>query len=596
MGQIIIVCRLAVRDLRRRPAAAVLLLLAITAATATLTLSLALHGVTSNPYLSTKTATSGADVMAVQNGALTSSLTNLEHEPGVTGFSGPYPVAWPVLQAHGITAPVEAEGRDTGTAPVDQPKVTQGSWVRPGGVVLERTFAAALGVNVGDRVTLNGRSFQVVGIAVTAAVAAYPNVCSTICAFSSAEGHNDLTNAGLLWLTEPDARSLATQAEPLSYRLNLTLTDPGNAPSFVRTRSPASGNPLLYSWQNISQQDGLPIADERQVLSAGGWLLGLLAIASVAVLAGGRMAEQTRRVGLLKAVGATPELVAAVLLAQNLIIALVAAVAGLAAGRLIAPLLTNPGAGLVGSAGAPSLTPSTIEAVIIVALAVALLATLLPAIRAANSSTVTALANAARAPRRGAALIAVSARLPVPLLLGLRLISRRRRRALLSLASIAVTIAAVTAVLVYRSSSQHVSGSALHDPVTDRLGQVMLILTIIGVVLAAVNAILTTWATVLDARRPSALARALGASPGQVSAGLSAAQLFPVLPGAIIGIPAGIGLFEIVNGGGAVVIPPLWWFGATLAGAMVGVAVLTAIPARIGARRTAAEILQAELT
>lgn len=54
MGQIIIVCRLAVRDLRRRPAAAVLLLLAITAATATLTLSLALHGVTSNPYLSTR--------------------------------------------------------------------------------------------------------------------------------------------------------------------------------------------------------------------------------------------------------------------------------------------------------------------------------------------------------------------------------------------------------------------------------------------------------------------------------------------------------------------------------------------------------------
>ena len=32
-------------------------------------------------------------------------------------------------------------------------------------------------------------------------------------------------------------------------------------------------------------------------------LLGLLAIASVAVLVGGRMAEESRRVGLLKAVG-----------------------------------------------------------------------------------------------------------------------------------------------------------------------------------------------------------------------------------------------------------------------------------------------------
>ena len=42
------------------------------------------------------------------------------------------------------------------------------------------------------------------------------------------------------------------------------------------------------------------------MLSPGAWLAGLLAIASVAVLAGGRMAEHTRRVGLLKAVGGTP--------------------------------------------------------------------------------------------------------------------------------------------------------------------------------------------------------------------------------------------------------------------------------------------------
>ena len=44
------------------------------------------------------------------------------------------------------------------------------------------------------------------------------------------------------------------------------------------------------------------------------------------------MAEQTRRVGLLKAVGGTPGLVAAVLLAEYLVMALVAA-AGRAGGR-----------------------------------------------------------------------------------------------------------------------------------------------------------------------------------------------------------------------------------------------------------------------
>ena len=74
-------------------------------------------------------------------------------------------------------------------------------------------------------------------------------------------------------------------------------------------------------------------------------------------------------------------------------------------------------------------------------------------------------------------------------------------------------------------------------------------LTVVLVVLAAVNAIFITWATVLDTRHPSALARALGATPQQVAAGLSAAQLLPALLGAILGIPLGIELFAAVNGG-----------------------------------------------
>ena len=49
MGRVLLVGRLAARDLRRRPAEAALLLLAIIAATTTLTLGLVLHGVTRRP-------------------------------------------------------------------------------------------------------------------------------------------------------------------------------------------------------------------------------------------------------------------------------------------------------------------------------------------------------------------------------------------------------------------------------------------------------------------------------------------------------------------------------------------------------------------
>ena len=77
----------------------------------------------------------------------------------------------------------------------------------------------------------------------------------------------------------------------------------------------------------------------------------------------------------------------------------------------------------------------------------------------------------------------------------------------------------------------------------------LLVITVVLVALAVLNVICTTWATELDASPASALARALGATPQQVSAGLSAAQVLPALPGALLGVPLGIGLFAAAAGG-----------------------------------------------
>ncbi len=594
MGRILLICRLAARDLRRRPAQAVLFLLVIAAASTTLTMGLALHGgATGQSYGRTRAATAGPDVVLnnVPASGLVPGLKTLAQAPGVIGHSGPYPVASTVLRAGGYTVGVTAEGRDAGRAAVDQPEVTQGGWVRDGGVVVERSFADALGVRVGDPVTLNGRLFRVAGIAVTAASPPYPG--------TGYLPHNPAlgNDPGLIWLTRADAGSLATSAQPLSYTLNLKLADPARANAFVNAGSRFSDG--ATSWLEISGQDAKMVASQRLVLLIGSWLLGLLAVASVAVLVGGRMAEQTRRVGLLKAVGGTPGLVAAVLLAEYLVLALVAAAAGLVAGWLAAPLLTSPSffAGLVGTLGAPSLTVPEVGLVAAVALAVAAAATFIPAIRAARTSTVRALADAARPPRRRARLIAVSARLPAPLLLGLRLAARRPRRLVLSAASIAVTVATIVAVLVYHAgNAQQAPGvsAGLNAPQADPVGQVLLVITVALTALAIVNAMFISWATVLDARHSSALSRALGATPEQVSAGLSAAQMLPALPGAILGILAGVGLYAAVSNGGVVTIPPLWWLVAVILGTMFVVAGLTAIPARIGARRPVAEILQSE--
>ena len=97
-------------------------------------------------------------------------VARLAHASGVTGHSGPFPVAFPVLRANGHTDAVLAEGRNMAPAPVDQPDLSGGSWVRSNGIVVERSFADALGIHAGERVTLNGLPFRVAGVAVTAAL------------------------------------------------------------------------------------------------------------------------------------------------------------------------------------------------------------------------------------------------------------------------------------------------------------------------------------------------------------------------------------------------------------------------------------------
>ena len=265
---------------------------------------------------------------------------------------------------------------------------------------------------------------------------------------------------------------------------------------------------------------------------------------------------------------------------------------GLAAGRLLALRFTGTGAGLIGAPGAPNLALSTVGLVVGAALAVAIAATLVPAVRAARTSTVSALSNPARPPGRSAQLIALSARLPVPLLLGLRLVARRPPRAVLHAISAGVTVTGLVTILTSATvTSRYTAG--LHNLRAERLNQVTTTITVMLLVLAAINTVFMTWATATDARHTSALARAFGATPQQVSAGLSAAQLLPALLGAVVGLPAGLFLYRAATQE-QLTVPPLWQLLTVSLGTLLAVAAFTAVPARLGARHPVADILSSE--
>jgi ABC-type antimicrobial peptide transport system permease subunit len=598
-GRALLLFRLARQDIRHHAAQAVLLVVAIAAATAVLSLAFTLNGVNANPYRQTMAATKGPDVVAqsgndpytgVTSPADLTALVALNHAQGVKAYGGPYPIVGdtgpvgPDLRSTDIVTSVQVEGRPPGVAAVDQPKVTDGTWIRPGGVVVERSFAEAANLRLGQTITLNGRTFRVVGFAVTAAFGGFPGM-------------------SLIWATEAAARSLATQADPLSYISNLELSDasPHAVNAFVNAHSSNNPSaPFFTSWTAIAYGDASFLRTDQAFLFTGAALLGLLALASVAVLVGGRLAEGTRRVGLLKATGGTPGLVAATFLAENLFLALVAALVGLLAGWRAAPLISNPEADLVGTPGAPPLTLAMVVVALGVALAVASASTLVPAIRAARMSTVSALADTARLPKRRDWLIRLSRKLPVPALFGLRLVARRPRRAIFSAASIAVAVMGLVAALAIHAAvdikfSHFGSSGGLVDPDVPRAEQVLTAITISLVALAALTVIFAALATVLDARRAAAVTLALGATPQQVRAGLIMAQIIPALPGAILGLPLGLGLFKVA-GRGLSGLPPVLWLVAAVLGTVVVVAALTSVPARIGLRRPVAEMLQAEAT
>ncbi|MGI6869720.1 FtsX-like permease family protein [Amycolatopsis sp. 3B14] len=255
-------------------------------------------------------------------------------------------------------------------------------------------------------------------------------------------------------------------------------------------------------------------------------LLAVCAVAGAAVLAATRAESQVRRVGLLKAVGAMPGAVAGVLLAEYLVLGLAAAGLGVVAGRFVTPALAGPTAGLL-DADIP-VTAAAVLPVLVLAVLVALASAAGPSLRAARTATVPALSASPRPADHAAGLTALAGRLPVPLLLGLRLVARWPCRAVLSAAGIATVGIALGAALALRAQPQEVydlGGTTLANLRAGQTDRTVVAVNVALVVLAVVNTLIITWSTALDARRSLAVARTFGATPGQVTAALAVAQV-----------------------------------------------------------------------
>jgi putative ABC transport system permease protein len=603
--------RLAARNLRRRPGQALLLLLTLTIATAVLGVATSLYGSADAPWNRVWRTTNGFHVGFTVyhppdepgDRALVAELrrrtAQLTSAPGVVATSGPWTHLYGSIQIAGGTEDLTAEVRDPGPYQVDQPLVTSGAWLGDGeGVVLESGLAATLHASAGDTVTIQGRPFPVRGVAETVSRGRFP-----------------LSRPAQVWVTPEMAqrlRDLGMTEE--GFGLQLRLADPSRAADFVAahqalTAVPSASPviPSMQTWRQRRTESHSDIDILAGTLFAAGTLIATLTIATASVLIAGRLAVRIHQVGTLKAVGVTPRQVMLVLLLEHLAIAAGATAVGLGIGRLLAPPIAETSVTVLGRPEPPPLTLTRVVIVAAVALAVVLLGTVRPALRGIRQSTLRSLAAGPRPPRRPGRLAHLAARAGVPLpgVLGLRSAWRRPGRLLTNATGLALGVAMIVVALGLRESlglldlrppePGHAASDAAVAILYDQIRAIILGTAGLLLGLATINAWMVATFAARDAARNQAVLRAVGATPRQTVIALIVSQLGACAVAVTAGIPLGLGLWSLMEGGDLPEVSVSAMSLVLLAVAIpVVFAVIVSVPARLLARQPVALLLAYE--
>jgi putative ABC transport system permease protein len=559
-----IAARLATRNLRRRPGPALLLMLTLTIATGTLGLGLSVYGSADAAWDRAWKATDGFHVSfnvyhppdEPGNDRFVLSMkeraAELAETSDVVAVSGPWTHLYGSIEVSAGREDLTAEIREPGEYAVDQPLVTSGRWLGSGdGVVLEGGLAATLGAEAGDTVTIQGQPFPVLGVATTVSRGRFP-----------------LSRPAQVWVTPRTAdrmRDLGMTVE--GFELQLRLRDPFDAPAFVHRHRPAfrsdpdsSAIAFLETWEERRADSHSDIDIVAGTLLAAGFLIAILTIATAAVLVTGRMSARIRQVGTLKAVGVTPKQIVLALLLEYGVVAAVATAIGIGIGLLLAPVIAETSVTILGTPQ-PRLTWTQVAIVGGVALVVVLVGTVRPALRGIRRSTVSSLASGARPPRRPGRFSRWAAQvgMPIPAVLGLRSSWRRPGRLITNAAGLTFGVAMVVVALALRDSLDllntlpaeqgHSASEAAVGVLYDQIRGIVIGTALLLVALGSINAFIVASFAARDGARSQAAIRAVGGTPRQTVISLIVSQLAACTLAVVLGIPLGLGLWSVMEGG-----------------------------------------------
>nr|WP_311132508.1 ABC transporter permease [Nonomuraea gerenzanensis] len=369
----------------------------------------------------------GAHVVAAYDPGQVARERLARRPPGVEAAAGPFAqavVTIPDTFEHLPPGPLTVVGRASPGGPVDRVNLWAGRWpAGPGEIVLDRPadgfFSYLLGVSF---VVREGQPFTVVGLATS------------------------VSRSSEAWVTPGQAAALRPSATQMLYRLAAAATDEQVRAGTAAIAADLPAGALLgsQSYLVVKRDAGRTAAAFLPFLTAFGVLGLVVAVLIVVNVVSGAVVAGLRHIGLLKALGFTPNQVVAVYLAMVAVPAVAGAALGTAVGAVAArPLLDDVGAGVFTVSVSPWVYAATLAGMP----SVAVLAALAPALRAHRLTAARAL-SAGAPPGRGRGLRAqrllAGVPLPRPVSLGLGLPFGRPGRAALTLAAVVLGSATVT--------------------------------------------------------------------------------------------------------------------------------------------------------
>lgn len=577
--------KLSFAGIRSRTLAHLITVVLCMASAATIVLTLEVRGTAVKPWERTFAAAHGAHVLVSTFSETDArAITSL---PNVAEFDDPVPTRLTTMTSEGREVPIILNGLKDWPG-INTPVISDGAQLQEGGIILERSFARVLGVQVGSVLTFTTPdgtlSLPITGTAISPSQSRYPR-----------------SNPGIGWVTETGLDQIAPDHSMWHWQQAIRLTDPSLSGAFEgKIGALLPGRPFdALTWQE-QRNDALNDSSATRLILTTYTVLLLMVLYSVtAILISERANTQYREIGLLKAVGFTPRQISLIFLLESASLGLIAVVVGSLLGIVLAPTLAAPSAETLLDSPAVAANPLHILMAAMAILPVLLVSAILSTRRSTRFSVLQTIRAGTTQPasRSRLAQAITKSSLPLPVMLGLKDLLARQKRTLWLMGSIAVTGSVIVTTL---SVQANINGDTLQNDIPKEFPILFYTLDIVLILIMVTTLIAVGLLSVRERTHDFGVLKTIGLTPKQIASSVISTHTVLAIAAATLSLPLGGGLYYmlyVIASGttdGAAQMAPWWWLVPIPVGVALLAVLATAIPARMATKITSAAALRYE--